>query len=438
LNKPDINTRLKIFNILVDNEIKSVRIDHILSSDSTFENYSPQDIRFIHKIVYGIIRHRSKLDYYISKYYKGKFKKCLIKHKIILRIGIFQLFYMDSIPNYAAVNTTVELCKKVAFSKVSLINALMRKLSDNIDLKNQSIAESAIRFSHPKWLIKKWINKWGDDKVLQLLKWNNLEPKIWFRINTLKISIDKMHSKLQGMNIDFSAHSVLNEFFYSDSIQILLKSDMMSQNFISVQNPANGLVVKLLDPQKKTSIFDGCCAPGSKSMYINELTNGQVKINAYDIDARRIHVMNKSLEKNDIKNITCYQRDLGIESIPNYDVGLIDVPCTGTGVISKRVDIKWRRKKEDILEMSKLQSSIISNVSQYLNSGGVLVYSTCSIEKEENWEIVNNFLNSNNNFKLDIANNYVPNEYVDENGCLSIFPPTHALDGIFAARLIKE
>ena len=212
----------------------------------------------------------------------------------------------------------------------------------------------------------------------------------------------------------------------------------MKKKIISIQNPANGFVVKLLNPKKGDSIFDGCSAPGGKSMYINELTGGDVKINSYDIDNKRIDVMNKYLKNCKINNIKCQQKDLMHDLIPNYDLGLIDVPCSGTGVISKRVDIKWRRKQTDILEMNKIQNKILNNVAQYLNSGGTLVYSTCSIEKEENWEIINNFLNSNDNFRLDIASKFIPDEYVDENGCLSIFPPIHDLDGIFAARLIKE
>ena len=126
-----IKTRIQIFKILFDNEIKSMRIDNLLSIENIFNNFNNDEIRFIHKIIFGIIRHKSKIDYYISKYYDGNFKKLLIKHKIIIRIGVYQLFFMDSIPDYAAVNTTVDLCKKIDKSKVNLINALMRKLSGN-------------------------------------------------------------------------------------------------------------------------------------------------------------------------------------------------------------------------------------------------------------------------------------------------------------------
>ena len=432
-----IRTRSQIFKILFDHEIKSIRIDHLLSSDSLFNDFNNDEIRFIHKVVFGVLRHKSKIDYYISRYYQGNFKKLLIKYKVILRVGVYQLFYMDSIPNYAAVNTTVDLCKKIDKNKTNLVNAIMRKISQNIDKKN-ILSDLHIEYSHPKWLIDKWAKQWSNNKLIEFLKWNNKEPKIWFRINVLKTSINQIHNFLSLKNIDFIQNDILKEYFTVGSTQKILKSEIMKNGLISVQNPANGLVVKLLAPKKNTVIFDGCAAPGGKSTYISELTNQNTQIHSYDNDENRIKIMENNLKRLNINNIECHRADLMIDSIPNYKLGLIDVPCSGTGVISKRIDIKWRRSMENIYEMINIQSQIIKNVSKYLDSRGVLVYSTCSVEEEENWAIIDNFLNCNKNFRLDKADKFIPKEYVDNNGCLSIFPPIHNLDGIFAARLIKK
>tara|TARA_B100000945_G_scaffold134400_1_gene107300 strand:- start:552 stop:1871 length:1320 start_codon:yes stop_codon:yes gene_type:complete len=438
LNNSTIKVRHQIFKILIDNEINSIRIDYLLSSDFLVKNFSDSDIRFIHKVVYGIIRNKTKLDYYSSKFYDGKFKKLLVKYKIILRIGIYQLFYMDSVPDYAAVDTTVDLCKKVDPSKRNLVNAIMRKISENINIKNKDIQDLSIKFSHPKWLLRKWQGRWSNSKILELLNNNNQEPKIWFRFNRLKISKKEFYDLLLKNNIIFTKNDIMDDFFYTSSVQSLLNSDMMKNNLITVQNPSNGLVVKLLNPKENQIIFDGCSAPGGKMNYINELTNGYNEINSYDIDDTRMQISINYLKSNNIKNINYYKADLSCDKIKNYELGLIDVPCTGTGVLSKRVDLRWRRKLEDINEMRQIQSSIISNVSKYLKNGGALVYSTCSIEEEENWEIVDNFLNSNANFKLDRADKFISSEYVDKNGCLSIFPSSDGLDGVFAARLIKN
>ena len=434
----DTSVRYQIFKILFENEINSVRIDYLLSPDALGDNFSDSEIRFIHKITYGIIRNKSKLDYYISKFYDGKFKKLLNKYKIILRIGVYQLFYMDSVPEYAAVNTTVDLCKRVDTSKSKLINAIMRKLSINNVIKNKDIKDMAIKYSHPKWMLDKWKKIFSDDQILKILKQNNQEPKIWFRVNTLKTSIKDIFDLLNKQNISFEQSDIIEPFFYTNSVQELLKSDIMISGLISVQNPANGLVVQLLNPQKDKVIFDGCSAPGGKMSYINEFTGGDNEINSYDNDKKRIQIPIKYIKKFNIKNVKYYNLDLSKDQIKPYDIGLIDVPCTGTGVLSKRVDLRWRRKPEDLKEMTLIQSSIINNVSKYIKDDGVLVYSSCSIEKEENWEIVYNFLNSNTDFKLDNADKFIPKKYVDKNGCLSILPSSNGLDGVFAARLIKN
>ena len=438
MNDSKLKVLHQTFKILVDNEIKSIRIDYLLSSDLLSKNFSNSDIRFIYKLTYGVIRNKSKLDYYISKFYDGKFKKLLTKYKIILRMGLYQLFYMESVPSYAAVDTIVNLCKRVDPSKYQLVNAIMRKLSDNVSIKNEEIQDLAIQFSHPQWLLNKWQKQWDNDTILKLLIHNNEEPKIWFRINKLKSSNNKIYDLLKKENIDFKKSDIMDNFFYSHSVQDLLNSTIMKNNLISVQNPSNGLVVHLLKPQENQTIFDGCSAPGGKMNYINEITNGASTINAYDIDNKRIQIAMDYLKKNNIKNINYHQADLSLDKIKPYKIGLIDVPCTGTGVLSKRADLRWRKKPEDIKEMNQIQSSIIQNVSKYLEDGGVLVYSTCSIEKEENWEIVDNFLNSNVNFKLDRADKFISNKYVDKNGCLSILPSSNGLDGVFAARLIKN
>ena len=213
---------------------------------------------------------------------------------------------------------------------------------------------------------------------------------------------------------------------------------MINKDFVSVQNPSNGLVVKLLDPKKDKVIIDGCSAPGGKLKFINEITGGNEKIKCYDSDQKRLGIINNYLKKYKIINISCQTKNLANEKIEEFDLGLLDVPCSGTGVMSKRADLRWRRRPSDLKEMIQIQSSILANVAKYVKQSGVLVYSTCSIEEEENWQIIDNFLNSNSNFELDLANKFVPKQFVDNNGCLSILPNSYGLDGIFAARLIKK
>jgi len=438
LNKTDIKLRLIIFNILSKHELRNIRIDYLLSDQSFFLDLNNNEIRFIHNIIYGIIRNKSKLDFFISNFYDGNYKKLLIKYKIILRIGLYQILYVDSIPNYASVNSTVNLVKSIDKSKTNLINAIMRKFTLNNTFLNKPVSDISIEYSHPKWLLDKWAQTSSHSEIIDILKWNLLKPKVWFRVNSNKITIDLVLDFLKNKKIKYVIHDTLKLFFYCSNPQAILKSNLMIDGYLSVQDPANGLVVSLLNPKKSQIILDGCSAPGGKGIYINELTNGEAKIDSYDNNFLRLTKMKKRLKALSITNITCHIKDLEKDKVKSFEKGLIDVPCTGTGVISKRVDLKWRRKLSDINEMTLIQKNILSNTSQYLNVGGSIVYSTCSIEKEENWDIINDFLYLNNNFKLDRAEKYIPTRYVDINGCLSIFPPRDNMDGIFAARLTKN
>ncbi len=212
MNNLNINIRKNIFKILFDNEKKSIRVDYLLSSNSINSNFSDDEIRFMHNIVFGVIRHKTKLDYFISKFYNGKYKKLLIKYKTILRIGVYQLFYVNSVPSYAAVNSTVDLCKSIDKKKCNLINAIMRKLSDNIDIKDEDINDLSIKYSQPNWMIDRWAINRSDKELLNLLKHNNAEPKIWFRINANKSSKSEIFEYLNKENIIYEKSKIIDIF----------------------------------------------------------------------------------------------------------------------------------------------------------------------------------------------------------------------------------
>lgn len=427
-----------IYQILKDNELKSIRLDRLLLNKLAKNDFTDSDLRFIHKIVYGVIRNKRTLDFYIEKIYNGKYKKLLTKYKILLRIGLYQIHYMNSIPDYASVNTVIELAKKIDNSKVNLINAILRNLSKSDSLEDKNIDDLSIKFNHPEWMIDKWSNVYDKETMLRILNANNSEPIIWFRINTLKTNEAEVKSMLNNKGIKIESCSYIDNFFKSSSPQKVLKSDLFDKDFISVQNPSNGLVVKLLDPIKNKVIIDGCSAPGGKLKFINEITGGNEKIKCYDSNQKRLSIINDYLKKQKISNISSHLKNLANDKIEKFDIGLIDVPCSGTGVMSKRVDLRWRRKSSDLKEMIQIQSSILSNIAKYVKKSGVLVYSTCSIEQEENWQIIDNFLNSNDNFELERGEKYIPEQFIDKNGCMSILPDTNGFDGIFAARMIKR
>ena len=228
------------------------------------------------------------LDFHIEKTYDGKYKKLLTKFKILLRIGLYQTHYMNSVPDYASVNTVVELAKIIDKNKVGLVNAILRNLSKLDLIDNKNIDKLSIKFNHPDWMIDKWSKVHEKETLLSILEANNKEPIIWFRINSLKTNQLEVKSILKKIGVEIEFCSFIDNFFKSSSPQKVLKSELINKDFVSVQNPSNGLVVKLLDPKKDKVIIDGCSAPGGKLKFINEITGGNEKIKCYDSDQKRL------------------------------------------------------------------------------------------------------------------------------------------------------
>ena len=238
--------------------------------------------------------------------------------------------------------------------------------------------------------------------------------------------------------IKFKQFEFIPEFFQTSKHQELIKSDIFKEGKISIQDPAAGLVVKLVDPQKKETIIDVCAAPGGKSSYAAELLKNTGSILSLDSNEKRLDRLDSTISRLHITNTETDLVDITEDEVPMTDKMLLDVPCSGTGVMSKRADIRWRRSIDDILEMHLLQRNILWVAARYIKSGGAIIYSTCSIEPEENWMVVDAFLKSHRTFNVQNANQYIPQEYVDDRGALLTMPTEHQIDGCFGVRLEKN
>ena len=242
---------------------------------------------------------------------------------------------------------------------------------------------------------------------------------------------------MSELKIKYKPSPKSNHFIRVQSdLNKIISSKYFKSGDINVLGRASGAVVELLAPEPNSVVIDVCAAPGTKSTYIFELMNGEGQLFCSDIDSKRIELGKSRTE--DLKlPIKWSCKDASIDLFPDADFILIDAPCTGTGIIGRKVDIRWRRKKEDIQAMSRKQLKILNHMSQFLKPKGVIVYSTCSIEDEENWNVVESFLKLNNNFYLESGENFVPNQWLDEKGYLETFPPRDKIDGMFAVRLKK-
>ena len=406
------------------------------------DNITDQDRRFITMLVQGTVRLTGRLDWELKQVFVGEYDELKDSLRILLRLGAYQLFYMNSVPNYAAVTTTVQLAKKIHPNLGGLTNAVLRTLINleerNIPDERTPVATLADYLSHPEWLINKWIKDQNYEKARALAEWNNENPQLWFRVNRLEYTPTKFKNYLKKHEIKFEQFEHIPEFFQTSKHQELIKSDIFKEGKISIQDPAAGLVVKLVDPQKKESIIDACAAPGGKSSYTAELLKNTGSILSLDSNEKRLDRLDSTISRLHITNTETDLVDITEDEVPMTDKMLLDVPCSGTGVMAKRADIRWRRSIDDILEMHLLQRKILWAASNYINPGGVIIYSTCSVEPEENWMVVEAFIKSHPDFSIESAKDTVPDIFVDDNGALVTYPPEHKIDGGFAVRLRKN
>ena len=442
--KKEIRTRRVAWEIMKKAAYRDRRLSDVTAEIFRREgdNITDQDRRFITMLVQGTVRLTGRLDWELKQVFVGEYDELKDSLRILLRLGAYQLFYMNSVPDYAAVTTTVQLAKKIHPNLGGLTNAVLRTLINleerNIPDEHTPVATLADYLSHPEWLINKWIKDQNYEKARALAEWNNENPQLWFRVNRLEYTPTKFKNYLKKHEIKFEQFEHIPEFFQTSKHQELIKSDIFKEGKISIQDPAAGLVVKLVDPQKKESIIDACAAPGGKSSYTAELLKNTGSILSLDSNEKRLDRLDSTISRLHITNTETDLVDITEDEVPMTDKMLLDVPCSGTGVMAKRADIRWRRSIDDILEMHLLQRKILWAASNYINPGGVIIYSTCSVEPEENWMVVEAFIKSHPDFSIESAKDKVPDIFVDDNGALVTYPPEHKIDGGFAVRLRKN
>ncbi len=435
------DTRRIAYEILFTAEKTNAQLNEITMEILKNHALPTTDLRFTTEMVQGAMRMRGRLDWEIKSRYSGNYQGMEPELKTILRLGLYQLRFMDSVPDYAAVSTMVKLAKKINPRYSGITNGILRNAVRHPPAEpdyNGHLGELAERLSHPRWLVEKWQKQWGRDATLKLIQWNNRRPVVWFRRNPFLISSEMLETQLASWKIVPDYFDDDSLYFTVDRPGVLLNSQLLSNGALTVQNPASGLIVRMLDIQPGQKIIDGCAAPGGKTTLIAQLTGETGKVYAYDNSHTRFLRLQQNLQIFGMKNIDAQLRRTDADELPEADKILLDVPCTGTGAICKRADIRWRRSLGDIREMNAIQRRLLENAAKYLTPGGTIVYATCSLEPEENRTVVDNFLQHHPEFALSPGTGLVPDEYLDQDGALNTFPSVHNIDGGFAVRLVKN
>lgn len=432
-----------LYKIDKEEAYSNIVLDELLNKNRNV--LSNKDINFISELVYGVTTWKLTLDTIIQKYSKIKIRKISPWVINILRMGAYQIVFLDKIPKSAAVNESVNLCKKYGGKSVGFVNAILRKVekSDYLELfeiKND-IEKISKTTSMPEWIVKELNNEFNAEKVNEICKNSNLKPKITIRVNNLKTTRNELKKSLQSKEIEVE-DGILEDFLYLKNVKNITNLDEYKKGLFTMQDESAGLTALVLNPKEGEFILDCCSAPGGKTTYIAELMNNNGNIKAWDLYKHRLDKVQENSKRLGIDIIKTEENDATVlkeEYIEKFDKILIDAPCLGLGVIKRKPDIKWQRKFEDIEEISKIQEKILNTCSEYLKKGGILVYSTCSIVKSENDKIVEKFLKSEN-FELEEINNInIENleNKITKKGIIKLYPSEN-MDGFFISKLIKK
>jgi len=422
-------------------------IEDLLENALAGAQLSPPNRALCQEIVYGAVRWQATLDWLIARKTGGRSQKPALQN--LLRLALYQIFWLDRIPGHAAVNETVELAKRNGFgAQAGFLNAVLRGYLREADATRKLLADlkttdPAIGFSHPEWLVARWQKRWGVEKTASLLEWNNTPPNIFARVNGLKTDAGKLLEKWRGENVEYD---FVRRDWLEENLVFELKSHPPLNSLASfrdgwfyIQDPGTLLAACKLGAQPGETILDLCAAPGGKTTFLAQLMNNQGCIVAMDNSKERL----KLLEENCARlGVTCAEtsRSRGNEAQTSksetdqrlltsspanqqFDRVLVDAPCSNTGVMRRRVDLRWRIQPEEIPRLQDIQRDLLQQAAAKLKPGGVLVYSTCSLEPEENYEVVKEFLSGHTEFKLESERELLP--FVDN------------VDGAFVAVLVK-
>ncbi len=439
-----INARTKIIEVLTRVDTRQAYTDKLL--DKELDKFNDADRALITEVVNGALRWRYRLDWFLRQLYVGEFDNLIPDVKNNLRSSIYQLIYLDRVPAYAVLNEAVEISKKKYNQKTAnLVNAILRnylrqvKKLEYVEMQLDFSERLSVSYSHPLWLIQRWIERWGVDHALALCQANNERPVVSLRANLLKTDLEEFKQKLQEFSIDFEQHEHFPTFFHIPNFKEFRKLNFIESGLVSVQDISTCIPVQLLDAKPGERVLDMCAAPGGKSGYIGEMMQGEGMLVSMEKHHNRSRMLQDNLSRLGVSNFSVVTADaLEMPFSEPFDKILLDAPCTGFGVLSKRVDLKWKRTEADIENMSQLQGKLLDAAADMLVPGGVIVYSTCTIEYDENEGVIQQFLSRHPEFTTDTLSEYLPTTYLWEKDFARTFPHVHKMDGSFAIRLRKK
>jgi len=410
------------------------------------EEHSELDLReeaFVRELVLGTIRWRGRLDWILSQFLKRDLEDLPAWIRTILRLGVYQIMFMDRVPTHAAVSESVLLAKRYGHrGTAALVNAVLRRVAEHLhsisypDPKQDPIVYLSVVWSHPPWLVKRWISRFGVEETEQLCRANAERRPLSIRVNTLRTSTEELLEQLSEEGFRGISHPLVQGFVVLYEAEGVFQTAAYRKGGFQVQNPSAAFASLLLDPQPGEAILDLCAAPGGKTTHLAQLMKNRGRIVAIDRAPLRLQKLVRNVERLGIHIVQPVAMDALQYTKEGFDRILVDAPCSGTGVLSKKVDIRWNLTPDKMKELVELQRALLSHASMLVNVGGILVYSTCSIEEEENEGVIQDFLRKNAHFVLESASGQMDLKEADP--YVHTYPHRQGVDGSFAARLRRK
>jgi len=407
-----------------------------------FDELDGRERNQANEYVQGILRRRSYLDFLIGEFSSVPVDELEFMFKNILRLGMYDLLFMDGTPDHAAINEPVEIAKtKISSRSGDMANAILRRVQREMaQLPKPAMKDRtklvAVTFSHPEWMVERYVARFGEREAFQLMQANNRRPDYFLRVNELRTKPENFKLRLEKSGVEFEESDWLPGYFKVHSVIEARTKGWFDKGLCQVQDIAAGFAPTILDPQPGETVYDLCAAPGTKTIVLSGMMHNEGTVLSVDINAKRMAKIAENCEKYGAENVKIQRADIIEERFKLADAVLLDAPCTGTGVLSKRADLRWKRTQEELSELVKKQADLLAAAANMVSKGGRLVYSTCSIEPEENMDQIHKFLKEYDNFELQPLGDYLPEEVLSEDGLsYQTFPHKHHCDGHFGVLL---
>ena len=427
-----MNLRFIAYNILYDVKYKQKYSNIVINEIFKSLKLNDDEKNFVTFICYGVLSNIYYLDYFIKKYSDIAFSKISKQTRLILEIAFFEFIFMNSSVDYATVNEAVTLSKKCDFRSKNFVNAILRNFSSdeknilnaknyNFDDIQDNIQKISTKYSVSNYIAKRLIDNYDLEFTNKLMESMANTPNIFIRANNLKIDFINFKKELENLKLNFEIIDEKHMIFSITNFKNIADTDIYKRGLFSIQDYSSMQCVLALAPQENEKILDICSAPGGKSIFISQLMNNKGSLLSMDISQNKLNLLDEQVKRLDINIVTTKVNDATIFNenyVEQFDRILADVPCSGLGILRRKPEIRYKNF-EDIEKIISIQKTILFNCSSYLKKGGRLVYSTCTLGKEENIDIVNDFINKNKNFKLIYTKEYYP--YIDNTDGFFVF-----------------